>query len=279
MRKLHLAGLLVILTAGAAHAQALELPQASPKARTEQRVGLTDLAIDYSSPAVKKRVIWGDVVPYDKTWRAGANAPTRLTVSTDFKFGGTQVKAGSYALFVMPARTAGWIVALSTDFTNQLDYDPKKDVARYTARPVWQAAPRERLLWYFTDTRDDGTSLDLEWERVRVRIPIELDTAAMATAAIDRATGEVWRPHFQSANYLYESGGDLAKALALVDRSIALNANWRNEWLRARIQHKKGDKAEATASATRAQTLGKGDKLFDQFFKDDVAKAVAGTWK
>ena len=80
----------------AAAQPALELPTPSPKARTEQRVGLTDVAIDYSSPGVKGRKIWGPVVPYDKVWRAGANAPTKLTVSRDFSFGGTQLKAGAY---------------------------------------------------------------------------------------------------------------------------------------------------------------------------------------
>jgi hypothetical protein len=261
-----------------AHAQALELPQASPKARSEQRVGVADFTIDYSSPAVKKRVIWGDVVPYDKTWRAGANAPTRLTASKDFKFGGTQVKAGSYSLFVIPSKTAGWVVALNSDFVSSNDYDSKKDVARYTTKPAVALAVRERLLWYFTDTQDDRTSLDLEWERIRIRIPITLETGAMVTAAIDKATDEAWRPHFMSANYLLESGGDMAKALALVDKSIAIQQTWRNEWLRARIVLKKGNKTEALAAANRAQNLGKGDKIYEQFFKDDIAKQIAG-WK
>src|SRR5512144_933686 len=91
-----------------------ELPSLSPKARVEQRVGITDVSIDYSSPGVKGRKIWGEVVPYDKVWRAGANAPTKLTVSRDFAFGGTQVKAGSYSVFVTPGKKT-WTVALNTD--------------------------------------------------------------------------------------------------------------------------------------------------------------------
>jgi Protein of unknown function (DUF2911) len=278
VRNLHLAPLLVLALAGAAQAQALDLPQPSPKARTEQRVGLTDFAIDYASPGVKKRAIWGAVVPYDKTWRAGANAPTKLTASTDFKLGGVQVKAGSYAVFVIPSKTGPWTVALNTEFTSQADYDAKKDVARASVKPIWAPAPRERLLWYFTDTRDDGTSLDLEWERLRLRVPLEVATAPLVAAAIDKATGEVWRPHLAAANYMFDSGGDLAKALAHVERSIQIQATWRGEWLRARILQKKGNKAEALAAAGRAQAMGKGDKVFEQFFKADVDKALA-TWK
>lgn len=278
VRNLYLAPLAVVALAGPVYAQALELPQPSPKARAEQRVGLTDFAIDYSSPGVKKRAIWGAVVPYDKTWRAGANAPTKLTASTDFKFGGVAVKAGSYAVFVTPSKAGPWTVALSTEFTSQDEHDAKKAVARVSVKPIGAPTPRERLLWYFTDTRDDGTSLDLEWEKLRLRIPLEVATGALATAAIDKATNEVWRPHLASANYLFDTGGDLAKALALVDRSIQIQATWRGEWLRARILQKQGNKAEARASAGRAQTMGKGDKTYEQFFKADVDKALA-TWK
>src|SRR5215831_14838146 len=106
----------VLMSRAAAAQSAIETPAPSPKARVEQRVGITDLSIDYSSPGVKGRKIWGEVVPYDKVWRAGANAPTKLTVSRDFAFGGTPVKAGSYSLFVTPGKKT-WTVALNTDLT------------------------------------------------------------------------------------------------------------------------------------------------------------------
>src|SRR5258707_1135501 len=99
---------------------AIELPAPSPKARVEQRVGITDLSIDYSSPGVKGRKIWGEVVPYDKVWRAGANAPTKLTVSRNFSFGGAAVPAGSYAVFVTPGKKT-WEVALNTDLNATQD--------------------------------------------------------------------------------------------------------------------------------------------------------------
>src|SRR3954471_13849509 len=88
---------------------AVELPQPSPHARVEQHVGITNLALDYSSPGVKGRKIWGEVVPYDKGWRAGANAPTTLTASRDINFGGVAVPAGTYSLFIVPGKAA-WSV-------------------------------------------------------------------------------------------------------------------------------------------------------------------------
>lgn len=277
---LALAALLAIpLTTSIASAQApLELPQPSPRARAEQRVGVTDFTIEYSSPGVKGRKVWGDLVPYGKAWRAGANAATKLTASRDFSFGGTAAKAGAYSIFMTPVAKGQWTVHLNSDpNAGPNEHDPKKDVAKVNVAPQALAAPRERLLYIFNDAQDDRVSLDLEWERVRIRMPITVDTKAHVTAAIEKATGEAWRPHANAANY-YFSVNDLDRALAMADRSIAIQSTWRNEWLRAQILGKKGKKADATAAANRALTLGKDDPVFEQFFKENITKALAG-WK
>src|SRR5262245_43738713 len=224
----------------AAWAQAvIETPAPSPKARIEQRVGVTDVSIDYSSPGVKGRKIWGEVVPYDKVWRAGANAPTKLTVSRDFTFGGAAVKAGSYSLFVTPGKKT-WTVALNTDLTaTQESHEDKNDVAKVVVTPAALPALRERLVYLISDTQDDRANLDLEWERVRIRVALAIDTKAAVAAGIEKALAAAWQPHATAASY-YFNAGDLAKAAALIDKSIAIESNWRNEWLRAQIQGKKG---------------------------------------
>jgi hypothetical protein len=256
---------------------ALELPALSPKAKIEQRVGVTDLAVDYSSPAVKKRKIWGELVPYAKVWRAGANQATKLTASRDFKLGTTTVKAGSYSVFMIPTKAA-WTVMLNSDLTaSQNNHDPKKDVAKLTVTPTKLAESRERLTFLFSNTADDRTALDLEWDKIRIRIPIAIDTKGHVNASIDSATKEAWRPHFASANYLSETG-ETDRALGLVAKSIEIQSTWRNEWLHARLLHKKGKKPEAKAAAARAQKLGAGDTVYEQFFKAEITKTVAG-WK
>jgi hypothetical protein len=261
----------------AAAQPALELPSPSPKARIEQRVGLTDVAIDYSSPGVKGRKIWGPVVPYDKVWRAGANAPTKLTVSRDFSFGGTQLKAGAYSLFMTPGK-ATWTVMLNTDLNaSQEEHDAKKDVATISVKPGALAQPRERLRYAFDDTQDGGTTLALEWERVRIAVAIAVDTQGQVNTAIEKASNDAWQPQFTAAAYLFNHNEN-DRALGLIDKSIAIRSTWRNEWLRAQIQQKKGNKAEAMASVGRAQDLGKGDEVYEKFVKDDLQKTVAG-WK
>jgi len=267
------------LSAGVAAAQgAPELPAPSPKARVEQRVGLTDISVDYSSPGLKGRSVFGQLVPYARPWRAGANAATKLTVSHDFVFGGQAVAAGSYALYAIPGKTQ-WTIVLntSTDAWGNDGFDKKKDVAHVTVKPV-AAGPRERLTYLFSNTSDEGTRLDLEWDKVRVSVPIQVDTKRMALANIEKAVDDAWRPQMNAARYLLESGGDLDKALGYADGSIQVKPTWWNEWVRAQILAKKGRSDEAVAAATKATELGAGDRVFEGFFKTDVQKAVAG-WK
>ena len=254
-----------------------ELPQLSPAARVDQRVGLTDFSVKYSSPAVKDRKIWGDLVPYDKLWRTGANAATTLQASRDFRFGGKPVPAGTYSLYTIPGKSS-WQVILNGNATASVnDYDQAKDVVRVTVKPG-SASYRERLVFLFSDTTDDATSLDLEWEKRRVSIPIAVDTSTQAMANIDATLNDSWRPHFASARYLLDNGGDLNRALELIDTSIEIKGVWWNHWVRAQILAKQGKRADAIAAGEQAQKLGAGDRVYDGFFKEQVATTIAG-WK
>jgi hypothetical protein len=255
-----------------------ELPQPSPKARVQQRVGLTDFAVDYSSPGVKGREIWGGLVPLDELWRTGANAATKFEASRDFMFGGKKVPAGTYALLTIPGRES-WTVILNTDtnLPGTRGYEKKKDVVRITVKP--EPAPhRERLAFLFTDTTDDSSRLDLEWERLRVSVPLLVDTATHARANMDKALDEAWRPHLASARYLLDTGGDLGQALTYADTSIAIKPTWWNHWVKAQIVAKQGRPADAVAIAEQANRLGKGDPIFEGFFKEQVSRSIAD-WK
>lgn len=278
LRRLAAGAILAVALPAGAQQGPPELPQASPKARVEQQVGLTDLAVTYNSPGVKGRTVFGELVPYDELWRTGANAATTLEASRDFTFGDTKVPAGTYALYTIPGRTS-WTVILNKNpgASGTRGYDRKNDVARVTVTPT-QVPARERLAFLFADTTDDGTRLDLEWDTVRVSVPVTVDTATQAKANIDKAVAEAWRPHFLSARYLLDSGGDLAQALQYVDASIAIRPTWWNTWVKAQILAKQGKRSDAVAAAEEAQRLGKGDEIFEGFFKQPVADAIAD-WK
>jgi hypothetical protein len=251
-----------------------DLPQASPLARVEQRVGVTNFAVEYSSPAVKDRKIWGGLVPYDELWRTGANAATKLEASRDFTFGGTSVPAGTYALYTIPGKKS-WTVILNSNWktggTN--GYDQKNDVARITVKPD-SASRRERMAFLFSDTTDASTRLDLEWEKLRVSVPITVDTNTQVLGNIDKAVDEAWRPHFNSARWLLENNGDLDRALGYVDTSISIKPTWWNHWVKGQILAKQGKPAEAVAAGEKAAELGRGDNVYEGFFKDQVSKTI-----
>jgi hypothetical protein len=266
----------VIFAALPASAQ-LELPAPSPSAKVMQEVGLTEVTVDYSSPAVKGRKIWGDLVPWDKMWRTGANQTTKITFSRDVTFGGKPVPAGTYALVSFPGQKE-WAVVINKElglFGGGKAYDANNDVARVTVTPT-EIPNRERLTFLFSNTTDDQTSLDFEWEKLRVSVPIKTDTATHAQANIKSAVGGSASSLANAARYVAETSKDYPTALKYADSSIAIQSSWYNNWIKADILARSGKYAEARKFAQTAWDLGEKDPNF--FFKDQVAKALQD-WK
>lgn len=267
---------LVSLVATPAAAQ-LELPAASPAAKVAQRVGVTDISIDYSSPGVKGRKVWGDLVPFEKPWRTGANAATKITFSRDVTFGGKAVPAGTYSIVSLPS-AKGWKVMLNKElglWATPAPYEPSNDVATVDATTT-EIPSRERLAFIFSNTTDDSTSLDMEWEKLRVSVPIKVDSTAHAKAGIQAAVDGSSRMLANAARYLADTQKDLPAALKQADASVAIQSTWFNQWIRADILARMGNYAEARKAAQLSWNLGEKDKGF--FFRDQVSKALA-EWK
>jgi hypothetical protein len=261
----------------AAFAQ-LELPRPSPGAKVTQTVGLTDVTVDYSSPGVKGRKIWGAVVPYDKVWRTGANQTTRITFSRDAQLGNQNVPAGTYALFTIPGKST-WTVILSKN-VNQAgtgqDYKQSEDQARIEAKP--QSVPmRERMTFLFGDTTDAGTNLELEWEKLRITIPIHVATDVQAMNSIKQATENAWRVYANAARYMLESKKDYTSGLSMVDQSLKLKEDWYNDWIKAELLAAQGKYRDAYPLAEKAKQLG-GQAPQAFFLSHDVDQALAD-WK
>jgi len=271
--RLALVAALVAGTAVAQEPQKLVLPQPSPSATVKQTVGLTDITVDYSSPAVRGRKIWGEVVPFDELWRAGANACTKVTLSTAASIGGKPVAAGSYCLFLLPAKT-GWTFVLHKDTSlwGTDGYKPDGDVLRVPATAT-TVPPRERLVFAILDFGEEGGTLALEWDTLRVGVKFEVATRAAALAAIRALKSDDWRPYASAARYLLDAKTEPALAMDLIDRSIQLKEGWYNQWTRAQLLAAAGKPREAAAAAQRAQELGKQSKTF--YLADDVARALA----
>jgi len=255
----------------------LQLPRPSPAAKVTQTVGLTEITVEYSSPSVKGRKIWGGLLPYGQVWRAGANQATKVTFSKDVTIGSTSVPAGSYAFFVIPTANQ-WTLILNKDFNqNGTDkYKPELDAVRLPVQP--KAIPhRERLAYLVADFSDDAASLDLEWEKVRASLPIKLGTQAQALANIKAATDGAWAPLNSAARYMLETVKDYDTGLQLVDKSIASKEHWFNLWTKAELLNAKGKRKEALTYAQKAKQLG--EKTPQSFFlAEDVNKALK-EWK
>ena len=181
------------LCATAALAQSttkLELPRPSPKGSVTQSVGLTDVSVAFSSPGVKGRKIWGEVVPFDQVWRAGANECTRLTLSTPISIEGKPVAAGSYCVFLLPQKS-GWTFILSknTEQAGSGDYKQSEDALRVPATAS-TIAVRERLAFTVIDFDDEKGTLAMEWETQRVAVKFTTGTRDKVLAQIRTLKGD-----------------------------------------------------------------------------------------
>jgi hypothetical protein len=275
MNALRIAAAAVCLTSLSAFAQ-LQLPAKSPGAKLTQTVGLTDITIDYSSPAVHGRKIWGALVPYNEVWRTGANQATRITFSKDVEIEKTPVPAGTYAFFAIPT-AKDWTLILSKVAVQPgaFAYKKEDDLLRVNVKPA-TIPNRERLAYTVSNFTDDAASIDLEWEKLKVSLPVTLKTKEQATANIADAVDKQWVPMMQAARYLNDQK-DWANALDKVNASIAVKETWLNDWVKSQTLAGQGKYKDAYPLAEKAQTLGmQAEKDF--FAKDDVKKALA-EWK
>ncbi|MBK6640022.1 MAG: DUF2911 domain-containing protein [Bacteroidetes bacterium] len=161
----------------------LQLPAPSPAAMVMQTAGLTEVTIEYSSPGVKGRSIFGSLVPYNELWRTGANSATKINFSKDVTIEGNKIPKGKYSLFTIPGATE-FTVILNKDLTASVDtYKKEEDVVRFMVK-VKAIESRERLTFLFSNSSDSQTTVDMEWDKVRVSFNVMVDTDAQAKRKI-----------------------------------------------------------------------------------------------
>lgn len=264
-----------VMFASSAFAQ-LQLPQPSPTASVSQTVGLTTITIDYSSPGVKERKVFGGLVPYNEVWRTGANSATTITFSNDVTIGGTKVPKGKYSILSVPG-AAEFTFIINKDIAVSVgSYKKEDDVVRVTAKPV-SCEFRERMAFMFSNFSDQKTIVDLEWERTRVSFEVNVDTDNQAMSNIDRELGRSWRTYNAAARYLLDNKKELETALRYAEQSISLKEEWFNTWTKAQIMNAMSRQADAYRFALKAKEIGdKNPAGF--FFKDQVEKAI-NDWK
>lgn len=239
----------------------IQTPQPSPFSKVKQTVGLTDVVLEYSRPSMKGRTIFGGLVPYDKIWRTGANARTKITFSDDVTIGGQEVKAGSYAIFTKPGETS-WEVIFYDDpdgFGTPQELDESKIAAKTTAEVNNLPMEVETFTMTFDRLHNDGATLGFIWANAYVGVPFEVPTASKAMKSIDAVMGgPSANDYYQAAAYYYASEKDLDKASAWVDKAVSMNdeAFWVMR-LQSLIHAKNGNKQKAIEAAKRSLEVAK----------------------
>jgi len=268
----------VLFLASAALTQAqISMPQPSPLSTVSQKVGLVDVSITYSRPSAKGRKVFGDVVPYDKLWRTGANMATKLTVSDSLKIAHFWVPKGEYAIFTVPGQME-WVVVISkqANLSGTNGYQETEDMGRFKVKPVG-AMFTETFTINFANVTTKSAEIQLEWETTRISFPIATDPDRAVMKNIDAALNVPGRNYYQAASYYYENDKDQKKALEWINTAIA--NNYERYWVlrvKSLIQAKLGDYKGAIATAERSIELAKKDND-DAYVK--MNEASIAEWK
>lgn len=269
MKKIFL--LLAIAIANFAVEAQVKTPQPSPKSVLNQVVGLTDVTVEYSRPSAKGRVVFGDLVPFGKLWRTGANANSTVSFSEDVVINGTTVKKGKYAIFTLP-KADMWEVILYTATDNwglPENYDVNKVAVSLNVDPIMLNNNVESFTIGINNLTNDSATLDISWEKTMVSMKFEVPTQKSAMASIAKVlAGPTAGDYFSSAQYYYQSNGDLNKALEYVNKAVSMvktgdEAPYWHLRLKSLIQGKLGDKKGAIETAklslAGAEKDGNGD--------------------
>lgn len=254
------------LVPSAARGEELELPWASPAAAVTQRIGVTDVTIHYHRPALKGRDLDRDLAALAKSkqvWRLGANEATKLVVSDPIRLCGEEIPAGEYALFALPAADE-WTFIVSRQAKNwgSFGYDPKQDVTRIYVEPKTGGENVEWLTFAIDPTSPTTAVLRLEWAKLRLAMPIEVDVDAIVAQRIEQKIAELdakdWDTRLAIAKYWCERGEHLERANGLIDEALALQRHfWTCEW-KAKILDKLGRREEAIPLLEEAIRLAEG---------------------
>lgn len=255
MKKLF-ATAIAVFTLFIARAQ-LTTPQPSPTQTIKQNFGLSSVELSYSRPGIKGRKIFGDLVPFGKVWRTGANSATTLTFGEDVIIGGTKITAGKYGLLTIPDKDK-WtlIITKQVDVTSPAAYKQDQDIVRVDVKTMDMNDKMETFTMQFANVKSGSCELYIMWDKTAVSLPITTDTESKVMNQIDQLMNKDNRPYFNAALYYLENGKDLNQALAWFDKAVEQqpDAYW-VQHQRANCLAKLGRKDEAKAAAEKSKAL------------------------
>ncbi|MDX5347186.1 MAG: DUF2911 domain-containing protein [Hymenobacteraceae bacterium] len=242
----------------------IEMPQPSPLSTVSQKIGLAEVTVTYSRPSMKDRKIFGDLVPYNKMWRTGANASTKIKFSDDMLVEGQKVPAGEYALYTIPGQNE-WTVVLHKNLKHWgdggPDYNQAEDQLRVKVKPKKTPQPVETFTIDFANLTTESAEMQLMWENVMVPVTLknEVDSKVMAQIQEKVVKGTNVDPglYYSAASYYYNNGKDAKQALEWVKKANEKDPKFYTLHMQAKIEAKTGDYKNAIKTAEKSMKMAK----------------------
>lgn len=266
---------IILMVGNQSNAQQFRTPRPSPDASVSQVVGITKITVDYSSPGVKGRTIWGEVVPYDKVWRTGANEVTSITFSTPVKVNGNELASGTYGIHIIPGKQE-WEIIFSRDtkVDDPMDYDETKDALRIKVKPE-ENSFTERMVFTITDMDENNAKVNLIWDKLKVSFNV---VAATQNLVLEGARSlSAWADLNSAAVYCLQNNINLEEGFRWVQASVLINENYWNQRINAQYLAKMNKKDEAIAAMEKA--IDYGSKMDSQPFDFENMKKMLQEWR
>lgn len=249
----------------------IKTPAPSPSSKLEQAVGLTDVTLEYSRPGMRGRTIFGDLVPFDKMWRTGANANSKITFSGDVTIDGKELKKGTYAVYTKPSKNS-WEVIFYSE-TNNWGTPKKWDKTKVALSTTVKVEKMPMKIETFTFSIDDITNssavLGILWENTYVGVKFNTPTDKGVEASIAKTMqGPSANDFFNSAKYYLVEGKDINKAKTWINKAVDMTKDEPRFWylrqqalILAKAGDKKGAIKAAKASLAGAEKAGNADYI------------------
>jgi tetratricopeptide (TPR) repeat protein len=242
----------------------IKTPAPSSTQTIKQDFGISSIELVYSRPGMKGRKIFGDLVPWNKVWRTGANSATRIKFNDDVTIAGQALKAGEYAIFTVPNENE-WEIIINKGSANWgTDYKQEDDIFRVKVKPTKLDQQVETFTMQFGNVKPTSTDLMIRWDKTSVSVPITTEIDKKVMSQINNMLIKDSRPYFQGAMYYMENGKDMNQAVQWFDKAIEQNPN--GYWIyhqKANALVKMGKKTEAKTAAQKSMDLAREQKNDD----------------
>lgn len=260
------------------YSQRLKTPTLSPYTKISQEVGLTEVILEYSRPSAKGRTVFGDLVPFDKMWRTGANASTKITITESAKIANNPLTAGTYAIYTIPGEDKWTVIIHANTKMRSIAgdaYKPENDVFRFEVKPRRVSDFVETFTFQFAELRSNAVNLELLWENTSVSIPIAFDVDKQIANQMKEFMKDPdaipHRTYFEAAQYYINNNKSQAEALGFINSALKSSPeNFRYGLLKSKIQARSGDIAAAMKTVNLAHGWAKKAKNSNYIEQTDI---------